>query len=195
MGYSSSKANDISSNQAVKERPLIYPSELQTLNKPGDMGHAIVTIFGYMPIRSTFTPCFKCNEYKMTRVDESLSKGRYFDSRKAFYDLRVRNQSLESKAKKSEATLKKEATKNKMIFNQILNLSLAATTDVLDKEKVDDLGHYIRAYRFHDALGMLNLALIYAHENENKEKEDEIRDAIRRIEDFSKEETKTPLRR
>ncbi len=195
VGYSSSKANDISSNQAVKERPLIYPSELQTLNKPGDIGHAIVTIFGYMPIRSMFTPCFECKEYKMTRTDESLSKGRYFDSRKAFYDLRIRNQAIESKAKKSEVSSRKEATKNKMILNQILNLSTSAVTDVLDREKVDDLGHYIRAYRFNDALGMLNIALIYAKENGNVEKEGEIKDAIRRIEDFAKVETKTPIRR
>lgn len=47
----------------VEQRPLIYPSELQKLNRPGDMGNAIVSIFGFNPIRSRFTPYYLAKSY------------------------------------------------------------------------------------------------------------------------------------
>jgi type IV secretion system protein VirD4 len=91
VGFNSSKGEDINSNSAVKERPLIYPSELQILNRPGDMGHAIVTVFGYYPIHSVFTPCFEVSQYSMRRVSQKLIEGRWFDEARAYYDLRKRN--------------------------------------------------------------------------------------------------------
>ena len=99
VGFNSVKGDDINSNQSVKERPLIYPSELQTLNKAGDMGHAIVTVFGYQPICSLFTPCFECKEYDMEQAYQDPCKGRYFDEKKAFYDLRNRNRVAQGSAK------------------------------------------------------------------------------------------------
>ena len=195
VGYNSSKVNDLSSNQSVKERPLIYPSELQTLNKPQDMGHAIVTVFGYMPIRSTFTPCFKCREYLMERSDESLKVGRYFDSNKAFYDLRIRNKLLESKNIAPVLNPKREVTKNNLILTQIVNISMSSVSGILDKEEIIELGHYIRSCRFEDALKILDIALVSARTEEKFEKEEDIEKAIKRIKDFMKEESKTIIRR
>lgn len=49
----------------ITERPLIYPSELMQLNKEGDMGHAIVTVFGFQPLNSFYTPIYKCPLYTL----------------------------------------------------------------------------------------------------------------------------------
>lgn len=91
-GYNTVKADDINSNASIKERPLIYPSELAQLNKPGDMGHAIVTVFGYMPIRSYFTPSYECKAYRLVPGEQKLSEGRYFDEDNIFYDMKRRNE-------------------------------------------------------------------------------------------------------
>ena len=79
VGYNTVKADDINSNASIKERPLIYPSELSQLNRPGDMGHAIVTVFGYQPIRSGFTPSYAATAYTLEKTVQRLGVGRYFD--------------------------------------------------------------------------------------------------------------------
>lgn len=91
VGYNTVKADDINSNASIKERPLIYPSELQQLNRPGNYGNAIVTVFGFQPVRSRFTPSFQCQSLKLEKTTQRLFKGRYFDEMKVFYDMKVRN--------------------------------------------------------------------------------------------------------
>lgn len=91
-GYNTVKADDINSNASIKERPLIYPTELAQLNKPGDMGHAVVTVFGYMPIMSVYTPSYACKAYRLTQGEQSLREGRYFDEDRVFYDMKRRNE-------------------------------------------------------------------------------------------------------
>jgi type IV secretion system protein VirD4 len=91
VGYNTIKASDINSNASVKERPLIYPSELQQLNSPGDTGNAIVTVFGFHPIRSRFTPSFMCGSLKMPKTMQRPHEGRYFDESKIYYDMKKRN--------------------------------------------------------------------------------------------------------
>ena len=92
VGYNTVKADDINSNASIKERPLIYPSELSQLNRPGDMGHAIVTVFGYQPIRSDFTPSYAATAYTLEKTVQRLGVGRYFDEEKIFYDMEKRNE-------------------------------------------------------------------------------------------------------
>lgn len=94
VGYNTVKADDINSNASIKERPLIYPSELQQLNRPGSYGQAIVTVFGYQPIRSFFTPSFLCHSLKLEKTTQRLFTGRYFDEMKTFYDMKVRNKTV-----------------------------------------------------------------------------------------------------
>jgi type IV secretion system protein VirD4 len=95
VGYNTVKADDINSNASIKERPLIYPSELQRLNSPADMGNAIVTCFGYQPIRSRYTPSFKVSAFNLEKTTEKEFRGRYFDEKKIFYDMRKRNRLYE----------------------------------------------------------------------------------------------------
>lgn len=91
VGYNTVKADDINSNASIKERPLIYPSELSQLNRPGNMGNAIITVFGFQPIRAKFTPSYAATAYTLEKTDQRLSEGRYFDEEKIFYDMKKRN--------------------------------------------------------------------------------------------------------
>lgn len=79
VGFNSERANELSQNQNVLTRPLIYPSELAKLNRPGNNGNAIVSVFGYAPIRATLVPCYKSSAYKLAREKTNRYKMIYFD--------------------------------------------------------------------------------------------------------------------
>ena len=91
VSYSTSKSNDINSSASVRERPLIYPSELAQLNNTKDMGNAIVSVFGFSPIKSKFTPSFRCPKYKLTPISQEIKNGKPFLEEKVFYDILQRN--------------------------------------------------------------------------------------------------------
>jgi type IV secretory pathway TraG/TraD family ATPase VirD4 len=76
---------------SMQVRPLIYPSELQRLNHPGDIGHSIIVTFGNYPFKTYFTPSFKVPLYKMGKMDQSDIQERYFDENEVFYDISIRN--------------------------------------------------------------------------------------------------------
>jgi len=76
------KDKDLSSHLSLKERPLIYPSELAKLNNGKDIGNAIVSVFGYEPIKSKFTPSFKTKLYRLIPANQKLVPSRYFDPKK-----------------------------------------------------------------------------------------------------------------
>ena len=94
VGFNTVRADDVNSNTSVKERPLIYPSELQQLNSKGNMGNAIVTVFGYQPIRARFTPSYASKFYDLRESRQILRAGRYFDEAAAFYDMKKRNERI-----------------------------------------------------------------------------------------------------
>lgn len=87
----SSGNDNVGSSASVKERPLIYPTELQQLNRPDDMGNAIVNVFGFPPIRSKYTPSFKCKQFTLEKTNQLLSAGKYFNEEKVYYDMLDRN--------------------------------------------------------------------------------------------------------
>jgi type IV secretion system protein VirD4 len=93
VGYNSAVAVDINSNASIKERPLIYPIELQQLNRPGEMGNTIVTVFGYQPIKSKFTPSFECKSFILNLIDDTnqTRPNSYFDEEQNYYDIIKRN--------------------------------------------------------------------------------------------------------
>lgn len=189
VGFNSVKGDDINSNQSVKERPLIYPSELQTLNKSGDMGHAIVTVFGYQPIRSLFTPCFECKEYDMEKTIEESRKGRFFDEKRAFYDLRSRNRIAQGGAKDANQT-RRESTRNQMILLQIVDIAEEGVEGIMSKEEKQTL---IRAIKTMDAAKSLNLlrkADGIASKNNDEKRIMHIQEAVKRIKDLIKEDSR-----
>ncbi len=85
-------SNDFTTSYSVKERPLIYPSELQQLNSLGNMGNAIVNILGHPPLRSKFTPDYECNKYDMSDGDIITKSPEFFNEEEIFFDFAVRNE-------------------------------------------------------------------------------------------------------
>lgn len=201
VGYQSAKADDISSNSSVKERPLIYPSELQTLNNPRDMGHAIVTVFGYQPIRSTFTPCFQVPQFDMEKIDQKLEKGRFFDEKNAYYDMKNRNRIvMENRGKKTSAVSdlpksSNEQYRSKLILEQILKKAEDGTDGILDD---GDSASLADAIQRHDTKG--SVALIEKAEKKARSKGklsnlEILEDVKGRIISFFAEEEKPPMNR
>ncbi len=100
-----SSSNDgVGSSVSVKERPLIYPTELAQLNNNQDMGNAIVSIFGYSPIRSKFTPSFKSRFFVLEKTNQLLAEGKYFNEEKVFYNMLKRNEKFNKKANRRSET-------------------------------------------------------------------------------------------
>lgn len=73
------QTKEISPHISLKERPLIYPTELAKLNSGKEIGNAIVSIFGYSPIKSKFTPSFKTHLYRFIKQKSKSNAPRYFD--------------------------------------------------------------------------------------------------------------------
>ena len=97
VSFSSSNSG-VGSSVSVKERPLIYPTELQQLNSAKDMGNAIVNIFGFPPVKSKFTPSFKVRHFVLEKTNQLLSQGKYFNEGKVFYDMLERNKKVNDKS-------------------------------------------------------------------------------------------------
>lgn len=91
---SSTSSTEVNFSSQTQVRPLIYPSELQRLNKPGDIGHSIIVTFGNYPLKTYFTPSFKVSLYKTGAIDISGNKERLFEEDKIFYDITVRNKAI-----------------------------------------------------------------------------------------------------
>ena len=108
-GTSNSETNYSTSYQV---RPLIYPSELQRLNHPGDIGHGIIVTFGNYPLKTYFTPSFKVPLYQFGEMDNSELEERSFNEQEIFYDIRVRNKRvLEQKPDKEVSNEEKKDKK------------------------------------------------------------------------------------
>ena len=83
---------------SLQTRPLIYPSELQRLNHPGDIGHSIIVTFGNYPLKTYFTPSFQVPLYKIGKMDQSDLEDNYFNENTIFYDIKKRNNAVIQKA-------------------------------------------------------------------------------------------------
>jgi len=83
-------------NVQLDTRPLIYPAELGAM-KPNS-GECIVSILQRNPIRSIFTPSYKCNVYDMSLAPANGNLPQQLDESKVFYDIRIRNQKVLKKA-------------------------------------------------------------------------------------------------
>lgn len=142
VGFNSAKGEDINSHSSIKERPLIYPSELQLLNNYKDMGNAIVTVFGYHPIKSNFTPSFLCSLYHMERTEQRLFRGRYFDEEKAFYDMSIRKKKTDEKSKKASGGISPNTEVNEVrrsrniMMEQLKMLTKKQLSSLADEKEI-----------------------------------------------------------
>lgn len=85
------KAGQYSVSSQIQTRPLIYPSELQKLNNRTDSGNAIIVTFGNYPLRTKFTPSYKCPLYRTGEISLDSVRSNSFYGEDVFYDLGDRN--------------------------------------------------------------------------------------------------------
>ncbi|MBO4947536.1 MAG: type IV secretory system conjugative DNA transfer family protein, partial [Lachnospiraceae bacterium] len=90
------KSGNINVSSQLQTRPLIYPSELQKLNNKTDTGNAIIVTFGNYPLKTKFTPSYKCPLYRMKMMDQSDIRMNAFFGDDVYYDLEERNYIAES---------------------------------------------------------------------------------------------------
>lgn len=82
---------DMNVNTSLQQRPLIYPSELQRLNNKTSTGNAIIVTFGNFPLKTKFTPSYKCPLYKFGQIDLTSVRSHAFFGEDVYYDLEERN--------------------------------------------------------------------------------------------------------
>lgn len=85
------KQGNVNVSSQLQTRPLIYPSELQKLNNKTDTGNAIIVTFGNYPLKTKFTPSYKCPLYQMGTMDLSEVRMNAFFGDEVYYDLEERN--------------------------------------------------------------------------------------------------------
>ena len=92
VSSSGGKEANVSISTQMQTRPLIYPSDLQKLNNNVSTGNSIVVTFGNYPLKTKFTPSYKCPLYKFGTMDLSEVRSNLFFSDEVYYDLDERNQ-------------------------------------------------------------------------------------------------------
>ncbi len=86
-----SKEGDVNVSNSLQTRPLIYPSELQKLNNKVSTGNAIIVSFGNFPLKTKYTPSYKCPFYKLGRMDMTTFRSHVFKAEEVAYDILERN--------------------------------------------------------------------------------------------------------
>ena len=125
-------SSDVNLSSQTQVRPLIYPSELQRLNRPGDIGHSIVVTFGNYPLKTYFTPSFNVPLYKTGKMDTSELNERYFNENDVFYNIKERNGVVigdAAHAKVDQAKVEEKAESNVQ----------AETYEISDEDKLIEL--------------------------------------------------------
>ena len=89
-----SKSGDINISTNTQVRPLIYPSELQRLNNQESTGNSIIVSFNSFPLKTKYTPSYKCPFYKFGPMDLTEIRSNIFRADEVFYDLAVRNKKI-----------------------------------------------------------------------------------------------------
>ena len=97
-----SKAGEMNISSQTQVRPLIYPSELQMLNNKESTGNAIIVTFGNYPLRTKYTPSYKCPYYKMGRMNMDELRSHMFRADEVYYDLDERNEKVLGKSEDDE---------------------------------------------------------------------------------------------
>ena len=190
VGVNTVKADDVNSNTSVKERPLIYPSELQQLNSKGNMGNAIVTVFGYQPIRARFTPSYASHFYKMKMTKQELPVGRYFDEAAAFYDMKKRNAILlEMKRRKQSGgnggSTRENIAERRRMMNMLDKLQKYVTQcvrGIVSEQEMADIFLMIQTNEYDDAI--MKMEELKERVGETSDRAAAIQDVIERLEEM-----------
>ena len=89
-----SKASELNVTSQTQVRPLIYPSELQRLNNQESTGNSIIVSFNSFPLKTRYTPSYKCPYYTFGAMDLADIRSRVFRADDVYYDLVERNERL-----------------------------------------------------------------------------------------------------
>lgn len=191
VGFNTVKADDVNSNTSVKERPLIYPSELQQLNSKGNMGNAIVTVFGYQPIRARFTPSYASHFYDLTMSEQELMVGRYFDEAAAFYDMKARNALIMGTKKRGAGgspgggSLREQIAEKRrraMMTEKVQSVIARTLQGFASEQETSDIFAQVQTGEYDKAINELKELKDRAHGD--AEREGAIQDAIERLEEM-----------
>ena len=93
-----SKTADVNVSTSTQVRPLIYPSELQRLNNQESTGNSIIVSFNSFPLKTKYTPSYKCPYYKFGPMDLTDIRSNIFRADDVYYDLAERNSKVLSTA-------------------------------------------------------------------------------------------------
>ena len=152
-------------NFSVITRNVGY-NTLSQLNRPGDMGHAIVTVFGYQPIRSDFTPSYAATAYTLEKTVQRLGVGRYFDEEKIFYDMKKRNETVAPRRRPAGGKRATEINMQRQISAATEMLKGEAerliTNEILSEEKQIELLQAIDRHCFRQAQTIVEEAARHA---------------------------------
>jgi type IV secretory pathway TraG/TraD family ATPase VirD4 len=127
-------SNDINLSNQTQVRPLIYPSELQRLNKPGNIGNSIIVTFGNYPLKTYFSPSFKVPFYQMGKMDTGDLSERYFDENTILYSVSKRNSIVFDEVSSNK---EEEPEKNAEETAQTPVDESAADTDIETEEQAE----------------------------------------------------------
>lgn len=164
ISFNTGKGNDINSSSSVKERPLIYPSELAQLNNANNMGNAVVNVFGFPPIMSKFTPSFRCHKYKMNPVKQELKDGKAFMEEKVFYNMLDRNAFY---FKPKSKIMRESKNQKELLTNRVKTEITEIPIDLIaDQDKVY-LYDMLEANNYQGIIDMLNGFIVIDEEKYN----------------------------
>ncbi len=90
-GSTGDKGDQVNFSNQLTTRPLIYPSELMKLNNKYSTGNSIIVTFGNNPLKTQFTPSYKCPLYEFGQMDMTEVRNNVFYSEEVYYDLDDRN--------------------------------------------------------------------------------------------------------
>jgi type IV secretion system protein VirD4 len=159
ISFNSSRSEDLNTSSSIKERPLIYPSELQQLNSYKNMGNAIISIFGFSPIKSKFTPSFECSKYNLGNAHQRLEKPNYFDEEKVYYDMNARNNLLVPDLEKSALKLQREqGLKSENIEEQLMFLLDKVTPHLFKNNEQFEVKTALQMEEYKKALNIIGKA-------------------------------------
>ena len=130
------------------------------------MGHAIVTVFGYQPICSEFTPSYAATAYTLEKTEQRLGAGRYFDEEKIFYDMKKRNETVAPRRRPAGGKRATEINMQRQISAATEMLKGEAerliTNEILSEEKQIELLQAIDRHCFRQAQTIVEEAARHA---------------------------------
>ena len=183
-----SKSSDINYSQQMQTRPVIYPSELQKLNSKTNTGNAIIVTFGNNPLKTKFTPSYKCPlyEFKAMNLDEVRANAFYGED--VYYDLGERNMIVQEKMNmEAEESEEKD---QEMPEDTLDNLSENGALDLDDDfdadfdDDLDDLDENPDDEIFGDDLKDLDESEEESDEEAEEESDEDSDDDLDDLDDF-----------